>query len=146
MWKKEFKNRFLPLGRIGRKDYIKSTLFILWTTCPFLFLTFSALSGYMLLLMICYTIFIFWTLFCLAAKRIHDIGYSAWFFVLFFLGQHVVNNLGAYTNEIIGHPLFLFNLEQKISYFLFVLLPMIYLILKPGDKGKNKFGNNPYLS
>lgn len=86
MWKKEFKNRFLPLGRIGRKDYIKSTLFILWTTCPFLFLTFSALSGYMLLLMICYTIFIFWTLFCLAAKRIHDIGYSAWFFVLFFFG------------------------------------------------------------
>ena len=144
MWKKEFKNRFLPLGRIGRKDYLKSTLFIHFTTCPFLFL--NSPGGNMLFWEACYTIFIFWTLFCLAAKRIHDIGYSAWFFVLFFLGHHVVNNLGAYTNEIIGHPLFLFNLEQKISDFLFVLLPMIYLILKPGDKGKNKFGNNPYLS
>ena len=144
MWKKEFKNRFLPLGRIGRKDYIKSTLFIHFTTWPILFL--NSPGGNMLLLEDCYTIFIFWTLFCLAAKRIHDIGYTAWFFVLFSLGQHVVNNLGAYTNEIIGHPLFLFNLEQKISYLLFVLLPMIYLILKPGDKGKNKFGNNPYLS
>ena len=144
MWKKEFRNRFLPLGRIGRIDYIRSFLFITFTAFLVFSLTSSVSNGYIWLFMICYIFFLMWCVFCLAAKRMHDIGYSAWIFALLFLGLYIFSNLGAFINGSIGRSLFVFHLEQKMSYFLFVLLSFIYLFLMLGNTGENKYGKDPY--
>ena len=73
--------------------------------------------------------------FCPTAKRLHDIEFSAWMYVLIFF----VGVLGYYKNPVLIESL---NALDWILSIIFIFLSC-FLIFKKGTKGPNKYGPNP---
>ena len=141
MWKKEYKNRFNPSGRIGRKDFFKNVLFILisyfllFRTLPFLMPALTQ-SGQIIVNIIFflgffYALFLVYTLFCLLAKRTHDIGFRLWWLCLVIIGARLI--IGQLIISL--NPLY----SRHINYGI-TLIILLFLLFKKGQGKKNKFG------
>ena len=146
MWKEKYRNRFIPSGRIGRKDFLKNELlyvmlFILFAILAIYNSPFSAtLKGNTLKYSIqsvsfvsgacfIYCFVIAYLSLCLFAKRIHDIGLRLWWlFIAYIVFQFGVGML--FTQQIAPTIALLVNLGITLVLF-----------LKRGDKTKNKFGD-----
>ena len=136
MWNDKYKNRFLPTGRIGRKDFAKNILFV-WITGLILI---GAMNWtmenfpFIAILAMLYFVVLCWVQLCLYAKRMHDFGFRVWWLLLpSLLG-------GLFAGKIVLHASFGFNFMQpNISTFL-TLAVLVALFAVPGQKTANKFG------
>ena len=132
MWKEEYKSRFKPSGRIGRKDCFKNAVFILvcsaflmFVLLPSLMLTNKALWG----VGFAYGIILAYVWLCLLAKRMHDIGLRLWWaWLIMIINQLVCGQIFPPTNSM--------YVAQGINLLLLVLL-----FLKKGQEQANKFGD-----
>lgn len=139
MWKEEYKSRFKPSGRIGRKDFFKNSVFNLisyfllfyflltlmpvFTQTDNVFIKVSFLFGFF------YAFVLVYVCFCLLAKRMHDIGFRLWWLWLVMIVVQVVCGK-------VFPPVKSVYAAQGIN-----LLLLLFLFFKKGQNQANKFGD-----
>jgi len=128
MWKKGYKSRFVPGGRIGRKDFLKNALFIVACFVAFCGLGFFSSVGAVSIVSILYGLFLVYTLLCLYAKRMHDFGFRLWWLWLV-----------AVAIELVCRFLIMSSLSGQVSRGLLLALLLIPFF-KRGQNRTNKFG------
>ena len=133
MWNEKYRSRFIPTGRIGRKDFAKNLAFIL--------LSAGLLFGMMVSVMenpifasfgMIYFCFLLWNLFCLIVKRLHDMGYRAWWLLAYWFGGIVVS---AIVSLISKSPIVDIMVQGAITIAFYAILLSI-----KGQPQANKFG------
>lgn len=83
----------------------------------------------------------FW--FCLVAKRLHDMGLTAWIGLIIWADTAFL--LITMTMEIVGQPLSLYadtDLIQTIITVVRVIFSLV-ILFTPGQKSENRFGKSP---
>ena len=139
MWKEEYKSRFKPSGRIGRKDFLKNSIFnllsyfllfyMLLTLMPVFTQTDNVFIKVSFLFGLFYAFILVYVWFCLLAKRMHDIGFRLWWLWLAMIVIQVICGQ-------VFPPVKSVYVAQGIDLFLLLLL-----FFKKGQKQANKFGN-----
>ncbi|MFT3996370.1 MAG: DUF805 domain-containing protein [Asticcacaulis sp.] len=93
-------------------------------------------------------VFLDYVWFCLVAKRLHDIGLTAWIGVIVWADTALL--LVSIITEIVGQPLYLYADADLIEGIVKAvsLIFGLALLFTPGQKGENRYGKNPnyYLS
>ncbi len=135
MWNEKYRSRFIPAGRIGRKDFIKNILF-LWVSSGLLygsmFVTFPHFPKLSILFLL-YLLFLCWVQLCLYAKRLHDVGFRAWWLVLVWVFGQV--SLEGVRTDLNLHISLGLNLQTLV-----ILAILFLMFMKSGQPQTNKFG------
>ena len=144
MWNTElWGKRYKTSGRIGRLDYFKSQLFLFAITSGLYLLNFLTLSKALGYISFAYVCIYVWLSFCLALKRLHDIGLSGWVLLgLFILVSRFTLNIGStsHTYSILG-----FLLGDVVGYYIsqgIGILSLIALYTIKGTRSDNKYGKS----
>ena len=133
MWNEKYKNRFLPVGRIGRKDFAKNIFFVVASMLVLLWLIGRAVESNMALAVggCMFFAFLSWHVFTLLAKRLHDIGLRVWWLFVYVLMLIVLLIFCAFLGGIT-----VFNFLKTICD----IALCVVLFAKPGQSIANKFG------
>ena len=144
MWNTElWGKRYKKSGRIGRLDYFKSQLFMFAIAAGLFCLSILTLSKVLFCVSFIYMCMYLWLLFCLTAKRLHDIGLSSWVLLGFLLLAGTFTHSSAEGVRIYSLPGLLFGdiAGYYISQGISVVLLLILFGLK-GTKRDNKYGKS----
>ena len=156
MWKKEYKSRFTPSGRIGRKDFLKNFLFLMGSSILLELIIFasggsllsSEINGIASKMMVCnliiaiiYLFILMYTGLCLTAKRTHDLGFRLWWLCLLNLGYPLVMALVNLLLLKFIKSFFVLTIIGFVLYFVLFGLIIYLLFFKKGQAHANKFGD-----
>ncbi len=130
MWNEKYRSRFIPAGRINRKDFAKNLVFILLSAGLLFWMMTSAMENPILVPFgTVYFCFLVWNLFCLIVKRLHDMGYRAWWLLVYWFGASVLVSL------ISKNPIVNIIAQGVITLAFYAILLSI-----KGQPQTNKFG------
>jgi len=103
----------------------------------------SSVSVAMQIIWLVLVIFLNYLWFCLAAKRLHDIGLTAWIGLIVWADTALM--LIITVMEIMGLPLSQFTDQNTIQATITIVSIIFSLVLlfTPGQKGENRFGKSP---
>ena len=128
-------------GRASRKEYWGFILVMIVVGLIFdllqLILFNTVLGGIFGLLMSLWGLFIIIPHFAVAIRRLHDTNKSGWYIVL----PIAVIFLGSIISFMLGEKFILVG----ILLYIISLVYLIFLFVKKGDVGENRYGEDPYL-
>ncbi len=134
IWNERYRSRFILAGRIGRKDFAKNLAFILLSAGLLFWMMASVMETNPVLLPfgIIYFGFLLWNLFCLIVKRLHDMGYRAWWLLAYWFGGLVASVLVSLISK---NPIVDIVVQGAITLAFYAILLSI-----KGQPQTNKFG------
>lgn len=142
-----------PKGRLNRLPYFANAaaVNIISFAISFIFMGLmswaieaeTAVSLVVQMIWVALVIFLNYVWFCLVAKRLHDMGLTAWIGLIIWADTTFL--LITMTMEIVGQPLSLYadtDLIQTVITIVRVIFSLI-ILFTPGQKGENRFGKSP---